>query len=71
MPLNLKSFDKLNWMTNDGPLNRIGEKLDDIPKIGLLTRSMIAGLSLVDDRYYQAGLAGANRASLFQPRSKE
>ncbi len=42
--LNLKSFDKLNWMA-DGPLDQIGEKLDGIPKVRLLNQRMIASLS--------------------------
>lgn len=70
VPLNLRAFDKLNWMTNDGPLERIGERLDEIRKVHLLTRRMIARLSLVDERSYQAGLLGANQASLFQPPRK-
>jgi len=70
VPLNLKTFDKLNWMTSDRPLDRIGERLDEIRKVRLLTRRMMAGLSLVDERSYQAGLLGANQASLYQPLRK-
>jgi hypothetical protein len=66
-PLDLKAFDKFNWMTSDGPLERIGERLDEIRKVHLLTRCMIAGLSFVDKRSYQAGLLGANQASLYRP----
>jgi len=70
VPLNLKAFDKLNWMASDGALERIGGRLDEIRKVHPLTRRMIAGLSLVDERSYQAGLLGANRASLYQPSRK-
>ena len=70
VPLNLKAFDKLGWMTSDRPLERIGERLDEIRKVRLLTRRMIAGLSLADERSYQAGLLGANQASLYQPPRK-
>jgi len=70
LPLNLKAFDKFDWMTNDGSLERIGKRLDEIRKVHLLTRRMIAGLSLVDERSYQAGLLGANQASLYQPPRK-
>ena len=69
-PLNLKAFDKLNWMTSDEPLKRIGDRLDEIRKVPLLTRPMIAGLSLVDERSYRAGLVGSNRAGLFQPHNR-
>ena len=70
VPLNLKAFDKLNWMTNDETLERIGERLDEIRKVRLLTRRMIANLSLVDERSYQAGLLGANKAGLYKPPAK-
>ena len=70
VPLNLKTFDKLNWMTSDEPLERIGERLDEIRKVPLLTLRMIAGLSLVDERSYQAGLLGANKGGLYKPPGK-
>ncbi len=70
VPLNLKAFDKFNWMTSDVPLERIGARLDEIRRFRLLTRHMIAGLSLVDERSYGAGLFGANHASLYQPSRK-
>lgn len=66
----MKAFDKLNRMTSDEPLERIGERLDEIQKVPLLTRRMIAGLSLVDERSYQAGLLGANKAGLYKPPDK-
>ena len=70
VPLNLKAFDKLNWMTSDVPLERIGARLDEIRKVRLLTRRMIANLSLVDERSYQAGLLGANKEGLYKPPAK-
>jgi hypothetical protein len=70
VPLNLKAFDKFNWMTSDGPLERIGERLDEIRKVRILTRGMIAGLSLIDERSYRAGLVGTNRAGLYQPHKR-
>ena len=70
VPLNLKPFDRFNWMTSDDPLKRIGQRLDEIRKVRLLTRRMIAGLSLIDERSYQAGLFGANEAGLYRPPQK-
>jgi hypothetical protein len=70
VPLNLKAFDKLNWMLRDEPLERIGERLDEIRRIPLLTRRMIGNLSLVDERLYKAGLLGANQAGLYRPPGK-
>jgi len=70
VPLNLKAFDKLNWMVSDEPLERIGKRLDEVREVRLLTRRMIAVLSSVDERSYQAGLLGANKVSLYRPLRK-
>jgi hypothetical protein len=70
VPLNLKTFDKLNWMTTDEPLERIGKRLDEVRKVPILTRRMIAGLSQVDERSYQSGLVGANKEGLYNPPAK-
>jgi len=67
VPLNLKAFDRFNWMMSDEPLERIGQRLDEIRKIRVLTRRMIAGLSPIDERSYRAGLLGANRTGLYRP----
>ncbi len=66
-PLNLKVFDNCGWMTRDEPLEGIAQRLDAIPRTPLLTESMIAGLSLVDERSFRAGLVDANEAGLYQP----
>jgi hypothetical protein len=71
VPLNLKAFDQWNWMANDESLEQIAKRLDRIRKVPLLTQSMIANLSLVDERTYQTGLIGADLAGLFKPASKK
>jgi hypothetical protein len=67
LPLNLKTFDKFNWMTSDAHLDRIATKLDQLKRIPVITSVMEAGLSLLDQRSYQTGLAGSITAGLFQP----
>ena len=67
VPLNLKAFDRLDWVTSDEPLERIGQQLDKIRKARILTRRMIAVLSLIDGRSYQAGLLGGNERGLYSP----
>ena len=69
-PLHLKAFDKFNWMTSDPPIEKIGSRLDEIRKVRILTRGMIAGLSFIDERSYRAGLVGTNRAGLYQPHKR-
>jgi hypothetical protein len=70
LPLNLKAFDKWNWMTSDEHLERIARNLDRIRKVPVLTEPMISTLSLVDERSYRAGLLEANERGLYKPASK-
>jgi len=70
LPLNLKAFDKYNWMTSDDHLEQIAKRLDEIRKIPVLTPPKISRLSLVDERSYQAGLFGVNEAGLYRPTRK-
>jgi hypothetical protein len=67
VPLNLRPYDKLNWMMKDEPLERIAERLDEIRKFPVLTRRAVRGLSLVDERSYRAGMYGLDRKGLFSP----
>ncbi len=69
-PLNLKTFDRFNWMWSDAHLEEIAGRLDEIQRSRLLKPSMITRLSLVDERSYRAGLTGANRAGLHRPPPK-
>jgi len=67
VPLNLKAYDKTNWMIDDAPLEGIAQRLDAIRRVSVLRPAMIAALSQVDERSYKAGLAGANEAGLYKP----
>ena len=71
VPLNLSAFDSLDWATRDEPLDRIGERLDEIRKVRVLTPRMVARLSPMDARTYRAGMLGANRAGLYKPPRKD
>jgi hypothetical protein len=65
-PLNLKAFDRRNWMVRDEPLDSIAQRLDEIQRVSILTGDMAARLSLLDTRSYQAGLLGVNEAGLYR-----
>jgi hypothetical protein len=67
VPLNLRTFDHLNWMGSDEHLDAIGVRLDKIRSIPLLTSLMVRRLSPVDERSYKAGLFGANWDGLYKP----
>jgi len=67
LPLNLKMFDRYHWMTSDKAPELIARRLDEIRRVYFLTKPMIAGLSLADERSLRAGLLGANKAGLYKP----
>jgi hypothetical protein len=67
MPLDLKAFDRLNWMTSNDHLDAVADKLDEIRHFRVLTTRMIRNLSPADRRSVQAGLLGAQEAGLFKP----
>jgi succinate dehydrogenase flavin-adding protein (antitoxin of CptAB toxin-antitoxin module) len=66
-PLDLKAFDLSEWMTRDETMDLIARRLDEIRRSSILTKPMVARLSLVDERSCQAGLFGANKAGLYRP----
>jgi hypothetical protein len=66
VPLNVARFDSINWMGDDGQLQRVADGLDTARKIKVITPSMIRRLALVDERSYKAGLMGSNPDGLFK-----
>jgi hypothetical protein len=66
-PLDLKVFDSCSWMTQDEAMELISQRLDEMRRVNILKRSMISQLSLVDERSFQSGLYGANKAGLSIP----
>ncbi len=66
-PLDLRTFDDLNWMGSDENLEAIALRLERVRKVRLITPSQARGLSLLDERSSQAGLVGANPAGLYRP----
>lgn len=67
-PLNLKAFDRFQWMTSDEHLDRIADRLDTIRQVHLLTPKMIASLSQLDKRSYEAGMLGTDMEGVYQPK---
>jgi hypothetical protein len=57
-PVNLKRFDRLNWMTTEKPIWFIPEYLTQINHYPLISRSQIDRLHRVDKRLLRAGLVG-------------
>jgi len=69
VPLNLRHFDKFNWMTIDDNLEKIAQRLDEIRRLPIISESMSLNLSPVDQRSYKAGLSGSDEAGLFKPKT--
>jgi hypothetical protein len=67
VPLNMSTFDRLDWMVRDEPLDTVAQRLDEIRRIPLLSERSIQGLCLTDERSYRAGMEGVNRAGLYKP----
>jgi hypothetical protein len=57
-PVNLKRFDRIDWMTTEEQLWEIPNHLCDIPHTKMLTRKMERTLARMDRRLYDAGRLG-------------
>jgi hypothetical protein len=66
LPLDLSRFDKRRWMTTDEDLEYIGDRLNAMRHIPVLTRSMIRRLSLADKDLVKGGLLGARPQGLYK-----
>ena len=67
VPLDLSAYDAINWLTDDAAADTIEKRLPQLRRTALLTSAMIAELSPVDRRSYEAGMLGVNAAGLYQP----
>ena len=67
-PLNLKRFDRLNWMTADETMDLIARRTEEIRRVMLIDAEMEKRLSPVDERSYQAGMIGANPDGVYKPK---
>ena len=55
-PVNLRRFDRLDWMTTEADLWPIAEHLEHIPHVALLPPAVTRSLTPLDDRLKRAGL---------------
>jgi len=65
-PVNLKVFDRLDWMVSDAGLETLAEDLDRYHMTALVTEEMACNLAPLDERSLRAGLTGTNPAGLFK-----
>jgi hypothetical protein len=65
-PINLRIFDRLDWMSSDAGLESLASAMDRYRILPVLSKEMSAGLSPVDDLSLRAGMLGTNQAGLFK-----
>ncbi len=66
-PFNLDTVRLVDWRTHDAALTHIAKRLDALRRVPVLTPNMIAQLSPLDRRSYEAGMWGTNMAGVYQP----
>ncbi len=64
-PLDLATFDDVNWMTSEQDLEFIGARLDLVRHYPLLDKEAIRNLRPVDRRMYDAGFLGTDMAGVY------
>jgi hypothetical protein len=65
-PINLKVFDKLDWMGSDAGMEQLSNGMDRYKVHAVISQEMAANLSAVDERSLHAGMIGTNPAGLFK-----
>jgi hypothetical protein len=67
VPLDLAELDGVAWMESDGGLDTVADRLDALDRTPVLTAGMVARLSLLDRRSFEAGMQGTEPAGLWRP----
>jgi hypothetical protein len=65
-PINLKVFDRLDWMSSDTGLETLSSDMDRYRLHPVISPEMAAGLAPLDERSLRAGMLGTNQAGLFK-----
>jgi hypothetical protein len=67
-PLNLKRFDRLDWLWQDEAASAIETHLSQSRRVALLDADMAQTLQPVDELTFQAGTLGVNPEGLYKPK---
>jgi hypothetical protein len=67
VPLSLATFDRVRWTLRDEPMETVAKRLDEIRRVRVVTPRMVARLSPMDARSYEAGLLGVVAEGLYKP----
>jgi hypothetical protein len=66
VPLSLAAFDRVYWTTRDEPMEAVARRLDEMRRVQVLTPRMVARLSPMDRRSYEAGMLGTVAEGLYK-----
>ncbi len=65
-PLNLTAFDRFAWQTTDAGVEQVSQRLYALKPVPVVTPTMVARLSKMDERAYQANMIGVNMDGLYK-----
>ncbi|HOT91177.1 MAG TPA: hypothetical protein PLJ78_05205 [Anaerolineae bacterium] len=68
VPLNLNRYDPQEWLWNDAAADAIEQRLKTLHRFPVLSPELVAILTPVDARSYEAGMWGTDSAGLYQPK---
>ncbi len=67
LPLDLSTFDRIDWMMRDEGLDKIADALDRQRKYKIISKTQAERLQKMDDRSYRSGMLGVNPDGLWRP----
>ena len=65
-PLNLNSFDRYHWQTNEEGAAVVTKRLYTLKPVPVVTPAMVARLSRTDERSYHTNMLGVNMDGLYK-----
>lgn len=70
-PLDLATLDRRGWLTDEDDLGWIGDKLDELQHLPVVTAAQVRALAPVDPALMKAGFLGAVQAGLYQAKLRK
>ena len=70
-PLDLATLDRRGWLTDEDDLNWIGDRLDLLQHLPVVTPAQVKRLEPVDPDLMRAGFLGAVQAGLYQAKYRK
>jgi hypothetical protein len=68
LPFDLTSFNNRNWAITDDDLEYIGDKIESLLHLPVVSEKMIKKLNIASDSMLRAGMLGSKPEGLFNPK---